>query len=292
MKKLLMMILLCVGISTNVLANEQVNFVMPVLAGGNVDAFARAISKVLLDNDIENNILYHPGANGDIAYNQVASKPDTSILVAPMHVFVLSHVSQNRDNFHTKNMKIIGPIVETPFAFITSSNGFESFNEMIKYAKMNELPCGASGAASAELIRINKQYGTKFQPVPYKGTAQLKTDLMGGHIKCGYDGAGAYAQEHDVKSLKYLASNINVIRGVPNIDTILPQYKFEMWFGIAIMNDSKLLKNEKLINTIMKINSNKEYTEKLSQHNLYPTNISNKANDKVDRLTNHYKSVQ
>lgn len=287
MKRLLIALLFCSSAFA-----EPINIIMPVLAGGNVDVFARALSKVLTESDIDNITMYHPGANGDIAYSQVANKFDTSILIAPMHVFVLSHVSQNRDNFHTKNMKIIGPMVETPFVFVTSANGFNSFSEMIKYAKTNELLCGTSGAASIELLRINKEYNTKFQPVPYKGTAQLKTDLLGGHIKCGYDGAGAYAQEHDAKSLKYLASNMSVIKGVPHIDTVLPQYKFQMWFGIAIMNDSKLLKNEKLMNAITKINLNKDYIEKLSQHNLYAANISNKINDKVEKLTEHYRSVQ
>lgn len=271
---------------------DTINIVMPTAAGGNVDVFARALSKVLTDSDIENVIMYNPGANGDIAYNQTMNRSESSMLIAPINVSVFSHIVQNRENFHTKNMKIFAPMVETPFAFVTSSNGFKSFSEMVAYAKVNELPCGVSGANSIEILRINKQYKTNFLPITYKGTSQIKTDLLGGHIKCAYDGAGAYSQDNETGSVKYLASNLNSLKNVPNIDTVLSHYKFQMWFAVAIPNDSKLLKNDKLINTLLTINSNKEYTDKLSQHNLYPTTTSNKINDNIEKLSNQYRNVQ
>ena len=278
-----LLLLFCLTVTAHA---EPINIVMPVSPGGNIDVFARAFSNALTDNSIENIITYQAGGQGDIAYNTVMNKPDTSILVGALHTFVLSHVSQDRENIHSKNMKIFAPMVETPFTFLTTPNGFYSFKEMIEYAKNNILPCGVSNANSIELIRINKEYKTKFEPIPYKGTTQIKTDLLGNHIKCAYDGAGAYMKDN----VKYLASNIN-FKDVTKISSVLTNYTFNVWFGIAIPNDSKLLKNEKLLTVIDSLIQNKEYTQKLNDHQLF-INSYNKSNGMIDRITGQYRALQ
>jgi tripartite-type tricarboxylate transporter receptor subunit TctC len=97
---------------------------------------------------------------------------------------------------------------------------------------------------------MNKEYGTKFTPVMYKGTGQMLPNVIGGQLKCAYDQTGPYTSQGD--KVRWLATSAaNPIRpGVPTIGSVLPGFKFETWYAAAVPNNSNLLKNSAVIDIL------------------------------------------
>lgn len=270
---------------------EPINIVVTSTPGGNIDILARTIAKEIQDVGYENVIFNQGGANGDIAYNQVMNKPNNSILVGALHNFMMSHVLSSRENFHTQNMKIIGPVVEPSFAFISGMKGFVSFEEMIQYAKNNILPCGVPGSTGIELLRMNREYGTKFDPIQYKGSPQVKLDVLNNELKCAFDAVGSYTQENENKTVKVLAETRNTIKDVPTIKNLFKNYKYEVWLGIAIPNNSKLLQDKKLMDLLTNISKNGRILEYASARNLFILTPEPDINNHIQQLTNRYKNL-
>jgi tripartite-type tricarboxylate transporter receptor subunit TctC len=244
MKKLFLTLLLT---ATTAFA-APINIVISVTPGGAIDLTGRTLSKILSDNGIDNIVTYKPGADGDIAYNYVMAERDNVILAGAAANFVFSHVVQKRDNFHSTNMTIIAPVAKTPMGFLTGPKGFATFKDMIGSAKSTPLPCGVSNAhGTVELGRINRVYGTKFEPVPYKGSGPVAQDLGGDNLRCAYDSVGTHIPRHDGGILKILAVTHATTIKVPLASTVLPGYTFENWYGFAIPNNSNLLANQQLL---------------------------------------------
>lgn len=255
MKKLLTLLLF---VST-LCSATPINIVISVTPGGAIDLTGRTLSKILSDNNIENIVTYKPGADGDIAYNYAMTEKDNVILVGAAANFVFSHVVQKRDNFHSTTMNIIAPVAKTPMAFITGPHGFTSFKEMIALAKTTPLPCGVSNAhGTAELGRINRLYGTKFEPVPYKGSGPVAQDLGGDNLKCAYDSVGTHIARHEARQLRILSVTHPIRIQVPLVSTVLPKYTFENWYGFAVPNHSNLLNNNKVMSIMQDFGTYKE----------------------------------
>ena len=269
---------------------EPITLVATSTPGGNIDLFTRAVAKELSDNGYETVVINQAGAAGDIAYNQVMSKQH-SIMVGAIHNYVFSHVTANRENFHAKNMKIIGPTVEAPFAFVSGTKGFTTLEEMIQYAKNNPLPCGSPSASGVELLRINHEYGTKFEPVQYRGTAQVKLDILNNSLKCAFDGLGGYIQEQETKTVRVLASTKPIIKDIPTIRTTLKAYKYESWYGIGIPNDSKLLQDAKVMGLLTNITKNDKIIEFAGNHTLVVMSPELDINNHIQQLTLRYKNL-
>ena len=259
MKKLL--VIVCSVLHFCIAGAAPVNIVLPVPPGGVMTDLAMALSQTLTEEGIENFVSYLPGADGDIAYNAVLKQQDNVIFEVAVAHSVFSNVLRDRDNIYTKNMTMIAPVIRSPLGFVSSGKNFNSFRELIDYAKTNPLPCGVSAPhGSAELARINKKYGTKFEPVPYKGNSQLRPDLVEGTLRCALDSVGSHIPLHNDGKLKIL-SVTHATRGldVSLMDRVLPGYTFDNWFGFAIPKDSNLLKDER----VMKIVSNLHRSKKL-----------------------------
>lgn len=250
-------------LASSVFAAQPVNLVVPVLPGGNIDAFARAVSQALTDNSIPNVVTYHPGAAGDIAYGFTQAYPDNTILVGGASHFVASHVQRNRSNFHLETMRIVGPLAEAPPAFLTDRSGtIPDIRSLIDLARTEDVPCGVSSASGSELERINREYKTRFVPVQYKGTAQIKLDLLGSNIKCGYDGVGAYINENG--AIKILATAKQIIAGVPPISKELRGYSYSSWFGVAIPKNGNLASSDKLKGVLLALNKDATFQKRIT----------------------------
>ena len=257
MKRLLLLLLF---VTTTAFASP-VNIVISVTPGGAIDLTGRTLSKILSDNGIDNIVTDKPGADGDIAYNYVMVERDNVILAGAAANFVFSHVVQNRDNFHSTTMTIIAPVAKTPMAFLTGPKGFATFNSMIASAKTTQLPCGVSNAhGTVELTRINKMYGTKFEPVPYKGSGPVAQDLGGNNLRCAYDSVASHIPRHEAGQLRILAVTHKTKITAPLASTALPGYAFENWYGFAIPNGSNLLANQRLLDIMQNFG---QYTEQV-----------------------------
>lgn len=275
--------------STAVFASEPITIVVPTPPGGAVDITARSLSKALTTKGFSNAVVYHPGANGDIGLNVALEKQDNVIFVASSANFVFSNVLLNRENIHTAKTQLIGPSVTNPMVFIApASSDVKTFKDLVELAKKKETVCGVSNShGEIELKQINLNYGTKFVPVPYKGTGQMIPDIVGGHTPCGYDQIAAYTGLEG--KVKFLASSKAVRNDIPVISTVLPKYQFETWYAAAIPNNSNLLKNAELINVIKTWNQDPELARPLTEKSFIMVKAEADLNARAVKETEYYR---
>lgn len=275
--------------SATVFAREPITIIVPTPAGGAIDMTARSLSKALTNKGYDNVVVYHPGANGDIALNIAVEKRDNIIFVASSANFVFSNVLLNRENVYTTKTQLLGPSVTNPLVFITPKTGeIKTFQDLVESAKKKETVCGVSNShGEIELKQINRTYGTKFVPVPYKGTGQMLPDIVGGHTPCGYDQIAAYTGLED--KVKFLASSKVVRNDIPAMSTVLLKYQFETWYAAAIPNNSNLLKNAELIRIIKTWNQDEELTKSLTEKSFIVVKADADLNAKAIKETEYYR---
>jgi tripartite-type tricarboxylate transporter receptor subunit TctC len=173
--------------------------------------------------------------------------------------------------------------------FITPENAaIRSFKELVESAKLKETVCGISNShGEIELKQINSTYGTKFVPVPYKGTGQMIPDIVGGHTPCGYDQIAAYSGLEG--KIRFIASSKVVRADIPAMNTVLPKYQFETWYASAIPNNSNLLRNTDIINVIKTWNQDAELTRSLTEKSFILVKSDADLNARAIRETEYYR---
>lgn len=271
-----------------VYAKPVIEIVTPLVPGGAVDLTARAISKVLTDSGYENIVTYHPGGNGDIALNYVTQKKDNVIVVASSATFVFSNVVANRGNIWAQQNTLIGPSLTNAMVFLTSNKSM-TLQDLIAQARRETVQCGVSNAhGNIELLNINKRYGTQFEPVTYKGTGQLIPDVVGGHITCAYDQIAPYTGLRE--KIKFLAAS-RAWADVAGIDTVLPGYRYETWYAMAIPNASNLLKNADLLKLLAEWTQKSDTVQALVDKSFVLTRPDKNLNQRAQQESDFYLAV-
>jgi tripartite-type tricarboxylate transporter receptor subunit TctC len=169
---------------------KPISLIVPFPAGSGTDAvgriFAEEISKQLGQPVVVEN---KPGANATIAANYVAkAAPDGYTL------FVTTNTSHSAAPWLMKNVsydpvKDFTPIARggnLPFLLVTNpSRPYKTVQELIAYAKANPGKVTYATGNSTGIVAgatLGVATGIDILHVPYKGTPQALTDLVGGQV--------------------------------------------------------------------------------------------------------------
>jgi tripartite-type tricarboxylate transporter receptor subunit TctC len=271
-------------------ASAPIELVVPTPPGGAIDNTARAISKSLLAHGINNVVIYQPGAAGEIAIGSVLKKRDNVILVASSANFVFLDVATNQKVRVAKNLQLFGPSVTNAMGIVVAPNTqFKSFKELITYAKRQELPCGVSNShGEIVLQRINREHGTKFTPVMYKGTGQMLPNVIGEQLSCAYDQTAPYAGQGD--KVRWLATSAKepLRDGVPAMSSVLPGFSFETWYASGIPTDSNLLNNQVVLDVLQYWQTDRDSVQTLVKQGFVVSPTVVNLNSRAQRETDNY----
>lgn len=181
---------LCAGSALAAYPEKPISLVVPFPAGSGTDAvgriFAEELSKQLGQPVIVEN---KPGANATIAANFVAkAKPDGYTL------FVTTNTSHSAAPWLMKNVsydpvKDFTPIARggnLPFLLVSNpGKPYKTVQELVKYAKANPGTVTYASGNSTGIVAgatLGKAAGLYILHIPYKGTPQALTDLVGGQV--------------------------------------------------------------------------------------------------------------
>jgi tripartite-type tricarboxylate transporter receptor subunit TctC len=271
-------------------SSTLIEVVVPTPPGGAVDTTARAISKSLLAKGIDNVVIYQPGAAGEIAIGSVLKKRNNVIFVASAANFVFLDVSTNQKVQVAKNLQLFGPSVTNAMGFVVApTTQFKTFKDMVDYAKKQELPCGVSNSHGEILLqRINREYGTKFNPVMYKGTGQMQPNIIGGQLICAFDQTAPYKQVGDRVRWLATSAKTSVMNDVPVMSSILPNFSFETWYAAGVPNGSNLLNNTVVLDVLQYWQTNREAVQPLVNQGFVVSPTVVNLNSRALRETDTY----
>lgn len=179
--------------------SRPVTLLITFPAGGPTDiagrALAEAASKYLGQPVVVEN---RPGATGTLgAAALVNAKPDGyTVSMIPITVLRLPHM----ENVAFDPMKDIGYVMGVSgyvFAFIVRADSpLKTMGELIAFAKANpdKLSYGSHGIGGSVHLateELSAAQGIKLTHVPYKGSADMLSAMLGGHINIAVDSTGA-----------------------------------------------------------------------------------------------------
>lgn len=228
---------LALGAQAQTFPSKPVNIIVPFPPGGGADALTRimqpALGKLWGQSIIVEN---KPGAAGLIGADYVAKGPPDG------HMLIMSSTGGiTQKNFH--EFAPVTLVSASPYVVVVNPKvPVGNIAELVEYAKKNpgKLSFGSSGTGaashlSAELFK--SMAGIDMLHVPYKGTGQAVTDLVGGQIDVMFAPAQAVLPHVQGKRLKALAvTSRKRFDALPDLPTVaesgVPGYEAIGWFGL------------------------------------------------------------
>jgi tripartite-type tricarboxylate transporter receptor subunit TctC len=173
--------------------NKPMTYVLPFVAGGESDIAARfqqqALQKLAKQEMV---IQYKAGAGGGLAWSQLNTMPGDGYHVMGInlpHVFL--QPLEGNVQYKGTDLTPVYYFHYTPDALLVSIDSpYKTLADFIAAAKRapGKLNIGGSATLSANHLateRFGSLSGTKSQYVPFKGTGELITSILGRHIDAG-----------------------------------------------------------------------------------------------------------
>ena len=234
------------GASAQTWPSKTVTIVVPFPAGGTTDVLARAISNklataigqpVIVDNK--------PGAGATLGADLVAKAQADghTLLMGAVHHTVASNYYKSLRYSFEKDFAPITTVALVPNVMTVSAKSpYSSVKDVIAAGKASpeKLSYGSNGNGTAQHMigtQFQMETGAKVLHVPYKGSAPLTTDLLGGQVDMSFDTITPvlpFIKEGKLKALAVTTAKRSSV--LPNVPTLqeagVPHVAIGTWFGL------------------------------------------------------------
>jgi tripartite-type tricarboxylate transporter receptor subunit TctC len=228
---------------------KLVRMIVPAPPGSGPDALGRLLGAKLGEmwgqTVIVENIV---GAGGNIGHERGArAAPDGYTilmgLIGPMSVS--SSLVEKMPFDPVKDLAPVTLLITLPNVLVVHpSIPVTNLRELIAYAKQNpgKLRYGFPGVGTSNHLsaeQFNMMAGIKTSGVPYKASAQMTTDLIGGHIEMMFHNAPVVLPHVRSGALRGLAiTSAQRNPAAPDIPTLgeagVPGYEVTSWYGMYV----------------------------------------------------------
>jgi tripartite-type tricarboxylate transporter receptor subunit TctC len=199
MKRSLALLLLSLAsaVSAQTCPDKNILYWQAFTPGGESDLSARHQQMVLKKKcpAIETIIQYKPGAGGGLMWAQINQLPGDGYNIVGINLpHIVFQPLEGQVQYKTDDIVPVFWFHYTPDALVVrEASPIKSFQDFVKAAKESpgKLSLGGSGLNSANHAaheRLNAAFGIKTTYIPYKGTGEMTTSVLAGHV----DGAMTY----------------------------------------------------------------------------------------------------
>ncbi len=197
---------------------RQITVIIPTAPGGSagisgqivVEALKKQLKQVLVIN-------YKAGALQAVGTEAVLkARPDGYTLGYTYEPDLASKILLDAKNltWGKDDLNHIGITAFSPFLlWVKSDSPWKTFEDLLSYGRKNELSFGTPGIGAMNHIYVEllaQKTGIKVNHVPYSGSGEVTTALLGGHINMTLGVLGRMKQYYDsgmVRPLVSLADN-------------------------------------------------------------------------------------
>ncbi len=241
--------LLC-GIATahaQTYPSKPITLVNPWAPGGASDIIARPIMQKLAKMLGQPVIIENKaGANGTIGATFAAKAPNDGYTLFFSHVgpMAISPALQRVQYDPVKDFQPVTQLVSGPLVLVVRPDlPIANITEFIAYAKTHpgKLTYGSVGTGSTTHLAgemLSLMTGVQLLHIPYKGNAQVITDMIGGQIDAAFINVAAAIPFFKPEKLRPLAvttlKRSTTLPKLPPIADTLPGYEVNSWYGIMV----------------------------------------------------------
>ena len=250
LKKILAASILCLAATAGLAAYPEraIRLVVGFPPGGGADFVARQVAQnltqalgatVVVDNK--------PGANGVIAAAEVARAPAdgyTLLLGVTASQSISPVLTPKMPYDALKDFTPITQIGYTPLVLVVNPKmPVKNVGEFLRYVNASSDPVTYGSAGTGNITHMTAELfvqstgTTKLRHIPYKGSSQVITDLIGGHIGAYFDTLPSSLPFIQSGQLRALAVTSRDRAGAaPDIPTMreagVANYTATTWFGV------------------------------------------------------------
>ena len=225
---------------------KPVRLIIAVPAGGAPDLVARMIAPgmsgllgqpLVIDN--------RGGAGGLIGTELAAKSPEdgyTFFVSNPSPLVILPHLQ--KQSYHPFNDFTPAGLISVGHSLLVThpSRAYKSVGELVAFAKAQPGKLDYASAGNGSVIHLAMELfkslaGVNITHVPYKGSPQGLTDVLGGHVALTFSTIPPVLQHIKAERLRLLGiASAKRSPQLPNVPTIsesgVPGYEISTWVGL------------------------------------------------------------
>ena len=227
---------------------KPITLVIPLPPGGTNDIMARAVADKLSASLGQQVVVENraSGGSGTVATRAVAKGPADGYTLLLGYTSTMAtgpHMFANVGYDPRKDFAPIGLIASAPaLLLVHPSVTVRDVGELIALMKSSKEPyqVGTPGISTVNhlaAVLFAQQAGVKLQYIPYKGSQPLNTDLIGGHVKVGFNPIPVSRGALESKLIRALAgTSLKRSSTFPDLPTIaesgLPGFDAVLSYGL------------------------------------------------------------
>jgi tripartite-type tricarboxylate transporter receptor subunit TctC len=223
--------------------SRPITMIVPFPAGGGTDVNGRVVAERMRGSLGQPIIIENiSGADGSIGTGRAArARPDGyTIVVGQTSTLVLNGAMYSLQYDVLNDFAPISPLAAAPLVlFARKTMAASDLRELIVWLKANPNKASAGIATVAHrllTLLFQKETGTHFALVPYRGAAPVIQDLVAGQIDLFLGGAVPLPLVRAGSIKAYAMTSDRPLATAPDIPTFaemgLPALSFSEWFGL------------------------------------------------------------
>ncbi|MBR1141781.1 Bug family tripartite tricarboxylate transporter substrate binding protein [Bradyrhizobium sp. AUGA SZCCT0431] len=243
----------CAGLSWAVRSGEAfgqsgplTKIIFPFAAGGSGDALCRLVAQYL-GPALDRNVIVESRTGGDgligIRAVKGASPDGATILVTTGPTMYLLPMVETAPSFDAaKDFVPVSQLVRFEFAIAASSAiGVKDFKELVAWLKANPAKAtyGVPGSGNIPHFtgwQLEQVLGLSMTKVPYRGSALIVNDLIGGHLPFGITTVSDAIAQHRDGGLKIVAiasaTRSSFLPDIPTLKESGVDLVADAWYGM------------------------------------------------------------
>ncbi|OIM98446.1 C4-dicarboxylate ABC transporter substrate-binding protein [Polynucleobacter sp. QLW-P1DATA-2] len=255
--------------------DKTIQYIIPFPPAGESDLVARYQAEISAKKFKQPMIVINrAGAGGALTWSALNTYPADGTTVVGVNVpHTILQPLQEGIQYKTEDINAIYYYHFTPDALMVSADSpYKTFQEFIAAAKKDpgKLTLAGSGQYSANHMaveRLNRLVGVKIAYVPFKGTGDLVTSLIGMHV----DGAMGYLplaiqQKGKVRTLAIATEKRNpALPDVPTFKELGLNWVDGAYRGVAVPKATPLVLQQKMSDYFAQLNADPETKKKLEE---------------------------
>lgn len=173
--------------------DQPINLIIAYAPGGGTDIIARSIVPFIekhLGDGARINVINRPGAGGGIGFAAIAAAPTDGYTIGFINTPPIVTIPIERSvQWTLQSYDLLGNVVDDPGTFcVHAESAYKTLADLAAFAKANpgKVTVGTTGVGSDDhlaMMFFEKSAGVKMTHVPFKGSADTRTAIIGKHIE-------------------------------------------------------------------------------------------------------------